>query len=397
MATPTEIAKRFFAAINTHDLDAIIAHWEPGGVDHFVGQEDLIAPDGVRQFFSDLFAAFPDFDFEIVETIATRGRCAVRWRATATFAGPGLFQGFAPNNASLDIEGCDVLTVSDELVSHNVVYMDSGDVARQLGVLPPAGSAAEVRLAKLANARTRVQQALHGAEPEAIAPGVWMLRGGRPRHMNVYLITEPDGVTVFDAGIAEMAPAVAAAGARLGGIKCLVLGHADADHRGAAPALNVPVYCHPLEREAAESDSSFRHYWDLEQLSSWARPIYPKLVRRWDGGPVRIAGTVEEGDLVAGFRVIHLPGHAPGLIGLLRDEDRLALVSDCFYTLDPQTGRGTPAHVPHPAFNQDTEQARASIRKLAALGPSIAWSGHAKPVAGDVHGQLEQAATAPAP
>jgi glyoxylase-like metal-dependent hydrolase (beta-lactamase superfamily II) len=106
---------------------------------------------------------------------------------------------------------------------------------------------------------------------------------------------------------------------------------------------------------------------------------------------------VEEGDLVAGFRVIHLPGHAPGLIGLLRDEDRLALVSDCFYTLDPQTGRGTPAHVPHPAFNQDTEQARASIRKLAALGPSIAWSGHAKPVAGDVHGQLEQAATAPAP
>ena len=42
--------------------------------------------------------------------------------------------------------------------------------------------------------------------------------------------------------------------------------------------------------------------------------------------------------LDAGFKVMHLPGHAPGLIGLFRETDRLALVSDCFYTLDPQTG-----------------------------------------------------------
>lgn len=397
MPSPTETAKRYFAALNAHDLEAAAGVWAPGGVDHFVGQQDLVAPDGVRRYFSELFAAFPDFHFEILETIGTRGRCTVRWRATATFAGPGYFQGFAPNNASVNIEGCDVLTVTDGLLSHNVAYMDSGDVARQLGLLPPIGSAAESGLAKLANARTRVQQALRGAEPEAIAPGVWVLRGGRPRTMNVYLIAEPDGVTVFDAGIAEMGPAIAAAGARLGGIKRVVLGHADADHRGAAPSLNAAVYCHPLERAAAESDSSFRDYWDLQQLSSWARPIYPKLLTHWDGGAVQIAGTVEEGDEVAGFRVIHLPGHAPGLIGLFRQEDRLALVSDCFYTVDPQTGRATPARVPHPAFNQDTDQARASIRKLAALDPAIAWAGHTKPVSGDVQNQLGQAASATVP
>jgi glyoxylase-like metal-dependent hydrolase (beta-lactamase superfamily II) len=320
----------------------------------------------------------------------------VRWRARATFAGPGYFQGFAPNNQRVEIEGCDVLTIEDEHLAHNAAYMDSGDVARQLGLLPAAGSDAEARLAKLANVRTRLQQVLFGAEPEAIAPGVWVLRGGRPRTMNVYLIADGDGVTVFDGGISDMKPAVAAAGARLGGIKRVVLGHADADHRGAVPGLNAPVYCHPLEREAAESDSSFRDYWRLDLLSAWARPVYPKLLTHWDGGAVSIAGTVEEGDEVAGFRVIHLPGHAPGLIGLFRDEDRLALVSDCFYTLDPQTGRGTPAHVPHPAFNQDTEQVRASIRKLAQLEPSIAWAGHAKPVAGDVQAQLAAAADSPA-
>ncbi len=119
-----------------------------------------------------------------------------------------------------------------------------------------------------------------------------------------------------------------------------------------------------------------------------------RLIATWDGGPVEIAGTVDEGDNVAGFEVVHLPGHAPGLIGLFRASDRLALVSDTIYTLDPQSARREPAHVPHPAFNQDTEQALASIAKLAALDPLTVWAGHADPVTGDVRAQLERAATA---
>jgi glyoxylase-like metal-dependent hydrolase (beta-lactamase superfamily II) len=226
---------------------------------------------------------------------------------------------------------------------------------------------------------------------------VWLARGGFPtKEMNVYLLEDDGGVTVFDAGISAMAPALKAACVRLGGVKRVVLGHADCDHRGSAPGLGAPVYCHPADREAAESDEAFRTYWDLGRLAPHARKLYPKLLTTWDGGRVELAGTVEEGDEVAGFRVVHLPGHAPGLIGLFREADRLALVSDCFYTLDPQTGIHNAAHVPHPAFNVDTEQARASIRKLAALNPSAAWAGHAKPVTGDVAGQLERAASAPA-
>jgi glyoxylase-like metal-dependent hydrolase (beta-lactamase superfamily II) len=109
---------------------------------------------------------------------------------------------------------------------------------------------------------------------------------------------------------------------------------------------------------------------------------------------VQVAGTLDEGDDVAGFKVIHLPGHAPGLIGLFRESDRLALVSDTVYTLDAQSGRKEPAHVPHPAFNQDTEQALVSIGKLAALNPTTVWAGHADPVTGDVKAQLERAAAA---
>jgi hydroxyacylglutathione hydrolase len=131
---------------------------------------------------------------------------------------------------------------------------------------------------------------------------------------------------------------------------------------------------------------------DLSKLNVAGRLLFPHLLKMWDGGPVKITGTVEEGDEIAGFRVVHLPGHAPGLIGLWRESDRLVLASDCFYTLDPQTGRKGHPRVPHAAFNADTEQARASIRKLAAMEPATAWAGHADPLTGDVRAQLEQAA-----
>jgi len=390
-----DVATRYFEAIAARDFDAAVALWSPGGVERVVGQRELTAPDEIRAFLGELHGAFPDLRWEVLDVTASDDRAAVRWRASGTFAGPGRFQGFAPNGAHLEMEGCDVLTVTDGRIERLEAYVDSGDVARQLGVLPPAGSPAEARLTQLANARTRALSWIRGSDAGRIAEGVWLLRGGIPRVMNVYLLEDDGGVTVFDAGISDMTAPLAAASARHGGIKRIVLGHADADHRGAAPGLNAPVYCHPAERAAAESADSYRDYWDRSKLDARGRTVLWRLIATWDGGPVKVAGTLTEGDDVAGFKVVELPGHAPGLIGLFRESDRLALVSDALYTLDTHGRRG-PAHVPHPAFNQDTELARASIRKLAALEPSTVWAGHADPVTGDVGAQLARAADAPA-
>lgn len=395
MASATEIAKRYFAALDAHDLDQATALWAPDAVDRMVGGQELVGPAGVRSYFAAVFAAFPDFSLQVLECTSSRQRAAVRWRATGTFAGPGLFEGFTPTGARLELEGCDVLTVSDDLIQHNDAYLDSGSIARQLGLLPPSGSKAEERLRKLGNLRTRLAARLQAAAPERVADGVWLVRGGFPsKTMNVYLLEDDGGVTVFDAGISAMTPAVRAAGARLGGIKRVVLGHADADHRGCAPGLGAPVYCHPAERQAAESPDPTRPYFDLSKLAPHGRVLLSRLLPVWDGGPVDIAGTVSEGDQIAGFRVVELPGHAPGLFGLFRESDRVALVSDCVYTLDPQTGIKGPARVPHPAFNIDTDQARRSIEKLAGLEPSVVWAGHADPVRGDVVPQLRRAALA---
>lgn len=235
---------------------------------------------------------------------------------------------------------------------------------------------------------------------EPVAHGVWLMRGGMPkRTMNVYLLEDEDGVTIFDAGIEEMTGPLRDVAERMGGLRRVVLGHAHEDHRGAAPGLGAPVYCHPDDVADAEGDGG-RHRFDFTKMQSPVmRRAMPHLLSRWDGGPVSVAGTVSEGDEVAGFEVKHFPGHAAGLIGLWREDDRLALVSDTVYTLEVDSARTPfgPPRVPHPAFTPDRAQAADSVRKLAALEPREVWAGHANPVTGDVVRQLERAADAVAP
>jgi hydroxyacylglutathione hydrolase len=233
---------------------------------------------------------------------------------------------------------------------------------------------------------------------ERVADGVWLLRGDLRKSMNIYFIEEEGGgVVQFDAGSKAMTKAARAAAAELGGVKRIVLGHAHADHRGTAPFMGVPVFCHPDEVADAESEASITPYMDLSQLPvAPVRWIYPFLLRRWDGGAVKIDGTVSEGNEVAGFRVLHFPGHAPGLIGLWRESDRVAIVSDVVYLVDSARLRPLPAgeaSVPHPAWAWDHAKAKESVRRLAALEPKLVCAGHAPPLRGEnLRGTLERAA-----
>ncbi|HWO15909.1 MAG TPA: MBL fold metallo-hydrolase, partial [Solirubrobacterales bacterium] len=94
-------------------------------------------------------------------------------------------------------------------------------------------------------------------EPEKVADGVWLLRGDFRGAMNIYFLEDGDGVVQFEAGTKAMRRATRAAGERLGGVKRVVLAHAHADHRGTAPYMGAPVYCHAGEVADAESDAAF--------------------------------------------------------------------------------------------------------------------------------------------
>jgi glyoxylase-like metal-dependent hydrolase (beta-lactamase superfamily II)/predicted ester cyclase len=393
------VARRYFETIAERDVDAAVALWAEGGREYVRGQVDVLAPEGVREFIGSLIEAMPDMRMEVVETTTEGERCAVRWTLTGTFAGPGSLNGVQATGHPLKLEGVDVLTVRDGLVQANDAFSDGMEVARQIGLMPPQGSSAEQGLTGAFNMKTKVT-GMGAQDAKLVAEGVWVVQG-QPGRCNVYLIEDAEvgGVTMYDAGARTMVRAVASAGAKLGGITRIVLGHGHTDHRGVAPSFDVPVLCHPNEVQDAEGSGGFR-YWPegLRTLPMPQRQIHRAMHRwAWDAGPVKIAGTLSEGDEVAGFKVIELPGHAPGLIGLWRESDRLALVSDCFYTLE-MWGRDTPPHVPVETYNYDTEQAKVSIRKLAEMEPAAAWPGHAKPVtssgahSGDVRTQLLEAA-----
>jgi hydroxyacylglutathione hydrolase len=387
------VARRYFAAIGARDVDAAVAMWAPGGREYVRGQVDVLAPEGVREFIGSLVEAMPDMKMEVVQTTTEGDRCAVNWTLTGTFAGPGSLNGVAATGHPLRLEGVDVLTVRDGKVQANDAFSDGLEVARQIGLMPPQGSPTEQGLMGAFNAKTKLT-GMSVPDAKLVAEGVWVVQG-QPGRCNVYLIEDAQlgGVTMYDAGARTMVRAVASAGAKLGGIKRIVLGHGHTDHRGCAPALGVPVLCHPDEVQDAEGSGGFR-YWPegLRGLPTPQRQIHQAMHRwAWDAGPVKISDTLSEGDGIAGFKVIELPGHAPGQIGLWRESDRLALVSDCFYTLE-MWGRGCPPHVPEQTYNYDTEQAQASIRKLAEMEPAAAWPGHAKPVTGDVRTQLLKAA-----
>ncbi|HSZ14828.1 MAG TPA: MBL fold metallo-hydrolase [Solirubrobacteraceae bacterium] len=388
------VARRYFGAIDARDLELAVALWAHGGRENVRGQVDVLAPEGVRAFIGELIGALPDLRMEVVTTTSEGERCGVQWRLTGTFAGPGGFGGVAPTGAPVVLEGFDLLTVRDGLIQSNDAFTDSMTFARQIGMLPPQDSAAEERMMQAFNAKTRIGQRLGAGPAELVAEGVWVVQG-QPGRCNVYLLEDDGGVTLFDAGARTMTRAVASAGAKLGGIRRVVLGNGHTDHRGTAPALGVPVLCHPDEVQDAEGSGGFR-YWPegLAGLPVGVRQLHLLLHRfAWDGGPVSISGTLTEGDDVAGFRVIELPGHAPGLIGLWRESDRLALTSDCFRTLD-RWGRDCAPRLPDELYSYDTEQARASLRRLAAMQPAAAWPGHAKAAVGDVRSQLERAADA---
>lgn len=156
----TTIARAYLEAIGRQDLDAACALWRPGGIDRLIGMAELRAPEGVRDYFGTLFAAFPDFKLEIESVVAQKEQAAVRWSATGTFNGTGKFEGMKPNGESISLEGCDVLKVVDEQIVENHAYINAAQLARQLGALPSQGSAAERTTLGAFNAKTAAAKAI---------------------------------------------------------------------------------------------------------------------------------------------------------------------------------------------------------------------------------------------
>ena len=88
-ASTAKVVKTYFAAIDAHDLDAACACWKVGGEENVYGQRHVLAPDGVREFFAEIYGAIPDMRLEIHDIVTEGDKSVVRYTMHGTFAGPG--------------------------------------------------------------------------------------------------------------------------------------------------------------------------------------------------------------------------------------------------------------------------------------------------------------------
>jgi steroid delta-isomerase-like uncharacterized protein len=167
MATPArtaasteEVARGYFDRVAARDPEGMMEFWTPGGRGHIDGVAELVAPDSYSAWFRTLFAAFPDWRFNVNSITAEDDRAAVHWTATGTFNGTGSFEGMLPTGASLEVSGIDLLQVKDGKLVELWAYMNGMEMARQLGAMPPQGSVPERAMFGALNLRTRAVNAL---------------------------------------------------------------------------------------------------------------------------------------------------------------------------------------------------------------------------------------------
>jgi steroid delta-isomerase-like uncharacterized protein len=171
--SPAALATALFEALNRRDFDALALLDHPDIVDDFVAIGVFRGIGGVRAFFEELFAAFPDIVMEVEHITEDDDHAVVQWRATGTFTGTP-FQGLHATGRAVELRGCDVMRFEDGRLRYNTIYYDGLGFARQVGMLPRQGTAADKALTVAFNAGTDVRSKLHRREqPTSYGSGGW--------------------------------------------------------------------------------------------------------------------------------------------------------------------------------------------------------------------------------
>jgi glyoxylase-like metal-dependent hydrolase (beta-lactamase superfamily II) len=198
-----------------------------------------------------------------------------------------------------------------------------------------------------------------------LAPGVWRLDQFPRPLINVYLAED----VLIDAGRSWDARRIRR---QLAGreISLLALTHAHADHQGCAKLLceerSMPLACHEGDVDAMEGRRPVR------ATDSLNAKLFARL---WQGPPRKVDRVLSDGDEVAGFRVVHAPGHSPGEVIFFREEDGVAICGDVIRNITYLALRTRLAEPPA-ELTPDPAENRASIRRLAELEPSLILPGH---------------------
>jgi steroid delta-isomerase-like uncharacterized protein len=152
-----DVIRWSFEMLNRRDLTALRQLWTDDTVERFPDRVCRGA-DEIARYFEQAFAGVPDWNIEIVDLAEDGDHVFVQWRLTGTHAGPLL--GIAPTGKRVSIDGIDHFTLRDGRVASNFVVIDQLQYARQIGMLPADGSAADRAMKAAFNLRQKIGRGL---------------------------------------------------------------------------------------------------------------------------------------------------------------------------------------------------------------------------------------------
>jgi glyoxylase-like metal-dependent hydrolase (beta-lactamase superfamily II) len=226
------------------------------------------------------------------------------------------------------------------------------------------------------------------------------LAGLRIGIVNVYFYGSPnagDGRWVLiDAGLHGSDERIVHAAEELYGEgtrpAAIVLTHGHFDHVGALRDLallwDVPIYAHELELPYLDGRSAYPPPDPTVGGGAMAA-----LSRLYPRGPIDVSEWLRTLPADAavpgmpGWRWIHTPGHTPGHVSLFQTADATLVAGDAFVTTKQESmlaaiTQRPEIHGPPAYYTSDWEAAKESVRRLAALEPEVAATGHGRPLRG---------------
>ncbi|MEK4129524.1 MBL fold metallo-hydrolase [Solibacillus sp. FSL W8-0474] len=212
-----------------------------------------------------------------------------------------------------------------------------------------------------------------------------------------YSYPNSDDFVLIDAGMPSSADAIIIAAEKKFGEnarpKAIILTHGHFDHVGAVIELvrhwKVPVYAHSLELPYLTGEIDYP-----EADPSSDSGLVAKMSPMFPNEAVNLTGYIEELPLngtvpyMEEFQWIHTPGHSPGHVSLFRERDGALIVGDAFVTVKQESlykvfTQEKEMNGPPKYFTTDWALAFDSVKKLAALKPAIAITGHGLPMSGE--------------
>jgi glyoxylase-like metal-dependent hydrolase (beta-lactamase superfamily II) len=222
-----------------------------------------------------------------------------------------------------------------------------------------------------------------------VSPRITAIDMNGPFQVAVFLVQHERGLALVDAGFPGWHYAVLAAIETFpwpNRITHVILTHAHADHVGSASeiarAAGAEIVASALEKPFIEG----------APLARAATDLVPRVVLRvnhWLGRrrvpETRVGHVVDEGDVVCGLRVIAAPGHTPGQVALVHDEDRVVLCADTLFNFRDQIG-----HDPVPGMTIDARRAESSMARIAELGIDHIVPSHGPALVGDAPARIRR-------